>query len=221
MKKSFMLFLLVLLTVSFLTAGVNDKDRDARKRQQKEEYLAANPNSADNAQGGAVTITLKAGSEYNTDSSGDFVLYGAVLNSGTTGAVFAEVEVTLFDSGNGSLGTDSTFIQGGTNRNLSTSTQNVLLQGETGYFKISTSVSAASVDHWTLSYDWEEYSHTACLAPLAIVGTPVQSNSSGDMRITGVVRNAGSTHTGYFAEVYMAMFNSSNQLIGLESTFVD
>ncbi|MCP4219146.1 MAG: hypothetical protein GY765_31210 [bacterium] len=169
-----------------------------------------------------MTITLKPGSEYDTrNGSSNFVLYGAVQNTGATGAVFPEVEVALYCVRNNWLGSFSTYIKGGSNVDITTSTTNALLQNETGYFKITTTVSASVAHHWTLSYDWNEYSHTTCQAPLVLVGTPAKTNSGGNMRISGVVRNPGTTHTASFAEVYMAMFNSSNQLIGLESTYVD
>jgi hypothetical protein len=170
----------------------------------------------------AVNITAQTGTFNTRDDFGDFTLMGEVKNTGGTSAVFVEINVNMYDSGNNLLGTDSTFIDGGYNADIGGGTfGNALGSGDTGFFILYTTETYANVDHYTYSFTYETYSHSAANATVAFMGSPTASNFSGDLRFTGTVRNSSGQYLTYFTEVYFAAYNASGKVIDVGSTFVD
>jgi ELWxxDGT repeat protein len=233
MKKC-VIFLLLLLFGVLAVKAADGKESDPRyreyiqerfRKEQKEilwrQSTKTNPESLANP--AAVDISLVAGSDYSkTDSFGDLVLSGAVINNGSTTSLYTKVRVNLYNSANTLLGTDWTYILGGTNvKTNADNFTNALKSGEKGFFELNTLYETATVDHWTFAFEWEVYSYSECHADLSFDGVPVFANDGGDLKISGLIMNTGSDYVTYFTKVYFAIYNSSGQVIAVEGSYVD
>lgn len=170
-------------------------------------------------------ISLVSNSDYaQSDYSGDLVLTGAVKNNGTTASVFTKINVALYDKNGDFIGSDSTYINGGTNVKLMNSGVyiNALLPGEKGFFKIWTSYDYSNVGSWQFAFDWDEYSYSLCNAELEFDGDlSFSSDYSGDLYISGKIKNTSSNYVSYFSQVYFAIYNADSKVIEVDSTYVD
>ncbi|MCP4213431.1 MAG: hypothetical protein GY765_02190 [bacterium] len=175
------------------------------------------------SQGGTPVIALKAGTEYNTvDGSGNFVLYGDVENTGTTPSVWPGATLTLYNAANAVLGTELILPSGSTNVRITAyECWAILMPGDTGHFSCTTAVSAASVDHWSYSFQSVDGSYSACQASVVLQGTPVGSNSGGNYRVSGRLTQLNPGFVASEARVSIALYNVSGQLIGLTSQEVN
>jgi hypothetical protein len=167
----------------------------------------------------AITNSLNATQNY----AGNYVFMGSCVNGGSDSAVFTEANVEFFDENNRSLGTHSTYVQGGTNVKLTStgSFTNALGSNETGFFRVSTDIAYGSVKRTELYFSYALYGHTAASAALAFVGSPrFSSGYSDNVKVEGQVKNSSSNYLTYFTEAYFALFNASEQMIGLDSSYV-
>lgn len=173
----------------------------------------------------SANIVLLSNTTYSkSDYSGDYILLGAVKNQGSSSSVFTKIRVSFYDSGNNFLGSDFTYIDGGTNVKLSLSGSytNALFADAKGFFKLYTSIDASTVDHWTYSFDWDEYSYSLCKANIKLDGTPsFSSDYSGDVYVSGQMKNDGLNYVSFFTKVYFAFYNSSGKVIDVDFTYVD
>lgn len=168
-------------------------------------------------------ISLISNTVYSqSDYFGDLVITGAVKNIGTSASMFTKINVSLYDKNNNFIGSDSTYIDGGTNVNLSVVYTNALLPGEKGFFKIWTSYKYSDVDHWAFAFDWDEYSYSLCNAKLEFDGTPsFSSDYTGDLYISGKMKNTCSNFVSYFSTVFFAIYNADGKVIEVNFTYVD
>jgi len=172
----------------------------------------------------AVTIVAQSGTfNIKEDYFGNFMLLGEVKNTGSTTAQFVNITVKMYDSGNNLLDTDFTYIDGGSVVQLTASGiyTNALKAGEIGFFKLYTYTDYSNVDHYTYSFDYSTYSYALTKATLQLSGSPHFSNSIGDLKIDGDIKNTDCCYLTYFTEVYFAIYNAGGKVIDVDFTYVD
>ena len=96
---------------------------------------------------------------WQADSFGDFVWTGACYNNGSASAVFARVDIDVYDNEYNLLGSDWTYIWGGNNVKLTDSDYytNALGAGETGFFRIWTNIPFTEATN--LDYKFSYYTY--------------------------------------------------------------
>jgi hypothetical protein len=153
----------------------------------------------------------------------DILFMGTCTNTGSSSIVFPQITAVFWGAGDSFIGTDYTYVNGGTNSKLTSSGYftNALGPGETGFFLMFTSYDYSMVEKITYSFDYETYGHTSAMASLAFVGSPSFSSSYSDLLgVSGQVNNSSSAYTTYFTDVYFAIFGSDGKVQGVDSTYI-
>lgn len=156
------------------------------------------------------------------DGDGNRVLMGTCTNSGTASAVFVQVNANFYGVGDKLLGTDSRYVYGGTNAQL-TSTgafTNALYPGDTGYFKMSTDLPCMDIARTDIWFTYDTYGHSQTNAALDFLGSPLISDDHGYPSVSGQVKNSSSSYVSYFTETYFALFNARGNVIDVDSSYV-
>jgi hypothetical protein len=163
--------------------------------------------------------TMNAGADY----SGDCMFMGTCTNTGSTTATFIKVTVDFYGSGSNYLGSDWTYVQGGSNVKLSSSSYtNGLATGQTGFFQVNSDYPYSSVATVNYTFTYETYSVSTAKASLAFVGTPMASaDYSGDLKLAGQVKNSSNTYLTYFTQVYFAALNSAGKVLDVDFTYIN
>ncbi len=172
-----------------------------------------------------VDIQTVSGSTNNAvNYNGNYIFMAACTNAGTSSGVFVEATARFYDSSGTLLGSESTYVHGGTNTILdSTGTfTNALNPGDSGYFRMYTDIEAADVSYTTVTYSYSTYANTTARAKVDFSGTPtVSRNSWGDYTlVSGSVKNSSNAWLTYFTETYFCFRNSGGQVLYVGSAYV-
>lgn len=152
----------------------------------------------------------------------DAIVYGEVQNGwGAGGAEFIEVIGRFLGAGGRFLGSDSTYIQGPTLQDLGfTYTNTALRGGETGCFTLFTDVPRAQVRRIQWQFDADDEAIQPAPGRVVLQQMTRRSDFSGDLRMEGVVKNAGNTTT-VFTEILANVKSAKGRVLDCHFTFID
>jgi hypothetical protein len=199
-----------------------ERSRKSEKHEQHKMISQQTQIEIDGLQ--AVNITpITASLNSKTDSLGDYIFLGTCKNTGSIPAVFVKVNIILYDSGDNVIGTDYTYVYGGTCTKLSASGiyTNALYQNDIGYFRVWTNYSYSQVARITYYFVSSTYSCTKANAAVSITSGPYKSNYLGYLKLTGNATNSSSNYLTYFTKVWFCIFNSSSKVEDVSFTYID
>jgi hypothetical protein len=159
---------------------------------------------------------------FAVDFSGDLVILGEVKNTGAT-ATFIQARCNLFDFDGNLLETETTYISGSVVKLVGTgsNTNTALVRDAVGVYKAWSSTPSTSVDNVSCTFPYDTHATTTPLANLELSRSITrQMDSLGDLRLTGFVKNSGSTGL-TFGQTIFAIKNTAGKLLDVESTFID
>ncbi len=173
----------------------------------------------------AVNLALVSGTtNWIYDSSGDLVWLGAVTNNGTSTAPFPRVDIDVYDAQGGLLGSDYTYLWGGSNVLLTYSGiyTNVIKPGETGFFRVWTDVPYATAQTIIYTFSYGNYAYADAMAQLAFDGSVYSRNSYGYAEFYGNIKNNSRTYVTYFSRAAFAVFDPTDTyVIDVDWGYVD
>jgi hypothetical protein len=173
----------------------------------------------------AVDIQMHSNSTYwQSDSFGDLVWTGACFNNGSTSAVFVRVDIEVYDSADNLLGSDYSYIWGGTNaKTVSAGLYiNALGPGEDGFFRVWTDISYAQASYLYYSFNYYTYPHVAASAMVDFSGNVYYRNYLGSLNFYGNIKNSSSNWITYFTVVAFAAFDTTNTyVLDVDWDFID
>jgi hypothetical protein len=199
-----------------------ERSRKSEKHEQHKMILQQTQLEIDRPQ--AVNIVpITASLNYKADSLGDFIFLGTCKNTGSTPAVFVKIKIILYDSGNNVIGTDYTYIYGGTCSKLSASGlhTNALYRNDIGYFIVLTSYNYSQVANVTYFFEYNTYSCTKANATVSITSGPYKSSFIGYLKLTGNATNSSSNYLTYFTKADFCVFNSSSKVEDVNFTYIN
>jgi len=200
--------------VEQLKRGRYIREKDQKVEKHSKASFFSDSHDADKPH--AVDITMDSSYIYfQPDYTNDAVITGVCHNAGTSSAVFVKVNFNLYDSNWNFIGTDYTYVWGGSNAKLSLSGifTNALGPGDYGFFKVWTNYDYNNVKYYSYWFNWETYSHTTANAQLAFDGDVYGYDSLGNLALTGLVKNSNSTYVTYFTKTAFAVFNTSETMV--------
>ena len=173
----------------------------------------------------AVNITMDDDSLYfQPDYFGDLVMTGLLYNAGTTSAVFVRVDVDFYDINQNFIGSDFTYVWGGSNVKLTGSGiyTNALGYGDNGFFKAWTFYDYNNVYWYDYTISYETYSHTAANAALTFDGPVYYYNYLDNMDVYGSIMNLSFNYVTYNTYVAFALFDPTDtQVVDVSFEEVD
>ena len=204
------------------------RQRYLMARERKEEMFAKFSSRAelletDSTQ--AVDIQMySTTTHWQADFSGDLVWTGACYNNGSTSAIFVRIDIDVYDSANNLLGSDFSYIWGGTNAKTTGSGTyiNALGPGESGFFRVWTDISYAQADHLVYIFSYYTYAHTAANAMVDFSGSVYYRSYLGSLNFYGNIKNSSSNWITYFTVVAFAAFdNTDTYVLDVDWDFID
>ena len=156
------------------------------------------------------------------DFSGDLILMGEVVNTGST-AIFVKARCNLFDLNGDLLETKTTYVIGSVVvlKPIQINTNTALRQGEVGVFKAWTDTPAASVKSFECTYTFDVGDVEEPQANLQIEGdVNKQEDVFGDLELLGSVTNTG-TKDLTFGQVIFAIKDNTSKILDIDSTYID
>lgn len=173
---------------------------------------------------GTVSIVVDQSSiNIMPDKDNHLAFLGKCSNQGTGDGVKVTITIQLFDSKNNYIGHASSMVMGGKYVMLTETGEYTFALGanETGFFKVVTGNDFHPSTTVLYSFNYETSAFTALNASPEITGTPVFANSDGYPVVSGEVKNSSSSYLIYFTEIYMAIFDSSGKMVGLDGVYIN
>jgi len=157
-----------------------------------------------------------------TRSNGTAFVTGIVRNGSNEPRSFVKVTATFRGPTGAFVGSDWTYLNGQARR-LSRSgiiTDTTLGPGERGCFAMFTDISGSAISTVDFTTTGDVSSMTPLLSSIRIATPPLQSSSTGQLRLDGEVVNRGPV-LGYFVQPLLLVRDAAGAVLDCDYTFVD
>ncbi|NIM11951.1 MAG: hypothetical protein GTO45_07535 [Candidatus Aminicenantes bacterium] len=207
---------------------LEQKKRFLEIRDRKQRFyskISSMPEAFEADKPKAVNLMMDENSLYfQRDFEDDLVMTGLCYNYGTTSAVFVRVDVDLYDINQNYIGSDFTYVWGGSIVQLAGSGDfiNALGHNDYGFFKVWTYYDYDDVYWYDYTISYNTYSHTPAKAALEFDGDVYYYNYLGNLDYYGEIKNLSSNYVTYDTYAAFAVFDKSDtQVVDVSFNDVD